>query len=59
MPVVKENLLKVERFFIERMKPKYNKEGFIIHNRMEYENETYESLLEKLNEKVKVNENNI
>ena len=27
MPVVKENLDKVERFFIERLQPKYNKEG--------------------------------
>ena len=51
LPVVKENLLKVERFFIERLKPKYNKEGFLVHNRMEYEKETYDSLLEKLNKK--------
>ena len=49
MPTVKENLDKVERFFIERLQPKYNREGFLVHKRFMYENETYDSLIGREN----------
>jgi len=49
MPTVKENLDKVERFFIERLQPKYNREGFLVHKRFRYENETYDSLIGREN----------
>ena len=46
LPVVKENLDVVERFFIERLQPKYNKDGYLKHQRYRYQDETYETMIE-------------
>ena len=46
LPVVKENLDRVERFFIERLQPKYNKDGYLKHQRYRYQDETYETMIE-------------
>mgnify|MGYP003135932711 FL=1 len=47
LPTVKENLDKVERFFIERLQPKYNKERFKVNKKFIYENEKYETLIKR------------
>ena len=45
MPVVQDNLNKVERFFIERMQPKYNEDRFIKNKVFKYKNTDYNTLI--------------
>tara|TARA_R100000501_G_C2563881_1_gene73431 strand:- start:42 stop:647 length:606 start_codon:yes stop_codon:yes gene_type:complete len=47
LPIVKENLDVVERFFIERLQPKYNKERFKVNKKFIYEDEKYETLIKR------------
>ena len=45
LPVVEENLLKVERFFIEQFQPKYNKENFVVNKRFMFKDISYDTLM--------------
>lgn len=50
LPVVKENLLNVERFFIEHLKPKYNKEGYLKYGKFRYKDKEMNLDLKPVND---------